>query len=333
MFDRVWELVGANLALDTVALSGWAVPAVATFVLMIGTLAFFRKGIGGLMVRVAVTLIMVWASWLWLDNYLTRRELAAEQRAFEARAFELATVALAPGSALACLDAIAGEVVEDPCEKELFASPGGTAGAVSYVAAQLSLLDAAAVDARSGGRSFAMTTLRRALEADRFGIVAHVLAVRDGCTPDQCSAFSLLRDAGRISANLSRRRFESYVEAHMASWQAEGNRPAAGTPGAAAAAPIAATKVPNNLFLPSSASIPPVSIMTAEPAPSQRAQDKTQAKPRNKSQNKPHAATAATEASVSAPSTNHSPTQPTRLSPSAGSVPARPVPSLELDAR
>ena len=57
-------------------------------------------------------------------------------------AFDLATRALAPGSALACLDTIAGETVENACEKALFASPEATAAAVSYVAAQLSLLAA-----------------------------------------------------------------------------------------------------------------------------------------------------------------------------------------------
>ena len=46
-------------------------------------------------------------------------------------ALELAARALVPGSALPCLDAIAGDVVEDACEKAIFASPEATAAAVS----------------------------------------------------------------------------------------------------------------------------------------------------------------------------------------------------------
>ena len=42
------------------------------------------------------------------------------------------------------LDPIAGDTVEVACEKVLFASPEATAAAVSYVAAQLSILASAA---------------------------------------------------------------------------------------------------------------------------------------------------------------------------------------------
>ena len=57
-------------------------------------------------------------------------------------AHELTARAIMPGSALACLDAMAGEAVESSCEKALFATPEATAAAVSYVGAQLSLLAA-----------------------------------------------------------------------------------------------------------------------------------------------------------------------------------------------
>ncbi len=60
-------------------------------------------------------------------------ELSGEQRALEARAFDLVTRSMAPGSALACLDAAASSAFEEGCEKALFASPESTAAAVSYV--------------------------------------------------------------------------------------------------------------------------------------------------------------------------------------------------------
>ena len=45
------------------------------------------------------------------------RDLGAERRAIEARASELTAHAIAPGSALTCLDAIANILVESACEK------------------------------------------------------------------------------------------------------------------------------------------------------------------------------------------------------------------------
>src|SRR5262249_46144002 len=223
-------------------------------------------------------------------------------------------------SALACLDAAAGETVEGACEKALFASPETTAAAVAYVAAQLSLLAASNDYARRGGQASAIAPLRRALEADRFGIVAHVLATRDGCTPTRCGAFLLLQDVSRISANLVSRPFESAVAAHVAGWSPAGeSRPVASAP-APAAAPVAGAKVPNNLYFPSSSSIPPGSIMTAEPPP--LAQDKPQ--PHDKAQEKPQAATG--EASAAPARKPASGAQQPRAPASAAPPRAAPLP-------
>jgi hypothetical protein len=185
---------------------------------------------------------------------------------------------MAPGSTLACLDAMAGDVVEDACEKALFASPEAAAAAVSYVAAQLSLLASAGDHARRAGPGSALMQLRHALEADPFGVVAQVLAVRDGCTPAQCGAFALLQDTRRISTNLAERPFEARLKQYAAAWPAPGGRPVASTPPPAAAPqPTAAAgpRVPNNLYFPSASSIPPVNIMTAEPAAPQPPHDTT----------------------------------------------------------
>ena len=65
---------------------------------------------------------------------------AAERRAIEARAAELTARSLASGSALGCLDAVANMLVEEACERPLFASPEAVAAAVAYVDARLSLL-------------------------------------------------------------------------------------------------------------------------------------------------------------------------------------------------
>jgi hypothetical protein len=278
MLDRAGEWTTAVDLTGPVSLPGWIVAVVAALVVaacIFGSIRrdpFFRSGP---LVGAAVVLVVVLTGW-WAIDHLARRDLASERRALDVHAFELATRALMPGSALACLDAVAGETVEDACEKALFASPEATATAVSYVAAQLSLLASARDQTRRGGASPGIAALRRAVETDRFGIVAHVLTVRDRCTPDQCSAFFLLEDASRIRANLADQTFESQVKRHMANWPAAEGRPVAANPSSAAPspAPVASTRTPNNLYFPSSASIPPVNIMTAEP-PAQRQHDTT----------------------------------------------------------
>ena len=225
---------------------------------------------GAAMLRLAVLAAVAWAGWLGFEQWVEHERLGS-QRAFDARLFELTTRALAPGSALACLDALAGEAVELACEKSLFASPEAVAAAVSYVTAQLSLVSIA--HERAGrpvaSDGAALAQMQRAVESDRFGIAAHVLATRDGCTAEQCGAFALLDDSSRLSANITAQTFDAYVKRHAAAWPAEGARPAdpatAPVAAASAPAPVAGARTPNNLFFPSASSIPPVSIMNAEP--------------------------------------------------------------------
>jgi hypothetical protein len=276
MFDRAGEWTTAFDVTGSVSLPGWIVAVVAALVIAACILEAIRGGPygrSGPLVGAAVVFVVVLTGW-WALDQLARRDFAAERRALDVRTFELASRALVPGSALSCLDAIAGEAIEDACDKALFATPEATAAAVSYVAAQLSLLASAREQTRSASSSPGIAALRRAVETDRFGIVAHVLAVRDRCTPDQCGAFFLLQDASRIRANLAAQEFESQVRRHMANWPAAEGRPAAANPPASAPAPVASTRTPNNLYFPSSASIPPVNIMTAEP-PAQRQPDTT----------------------------------------------------------
>jgi hypothetical protein len=266
MFERV-----GDPAIDAIGTSmpPWWVVVLAAFAVAVCTIVIVQgnqddRGSWG--ARLAMVLILALGGW-WLFDQLGRQERAAERRALDWRHFELATRALAPGSALGCLDAIAGEAVEDACENAVFASPEATAAAVAYVAAQLSLL----ADARDRGEratdGAATAAVRRAVEADRFGIVAHLLATRAGCTVDRCAAYFLLHDANQVRANLAERAFEASVKSHMASWPAAGSHPlAAATPASSAdAGAVAAARPPNHLYFPSASSIPPVNIMTTEP--------------------------------------------------------------------
>jgi len=189
MLDRVGEW--ATALTGVVSLPVWAVVGIGAVLVLACALALVRAGGEGRSVPVVVLVLIVALAGWWARDHFARRDLEAEQRALDTRAFELATRAFMPGSALGCLDAIAGETVEEACEKAVFASPEATAAAVSYVAAQLSLLASARDLGRAGRTNSATLALRRAVEADRFGIVAHVLAVRDGC---RISTFALIED-------------------------------------------------------------------------------------------------------------------------------------------
>lgn len=263
-------------------LSAWEVAALAVIgLLLVACLVEFIRWKSGTLVRfdlmrVGVLLIAALAGCFAFDLW-TAHERASERRALEARAFELMMRATAPGSALGCLDAMAGEAIEASCEKALFGTPEAAAAALSYVSAQLALLAAGSDYARRVDASYAnaLAPLRRAAERDRFGIVAHVLAERDGCTAEQCAALAQLGDGTRVSINLAERTFETYVKRYAGQWSGEANRPLAANappadgPATAATAPIAVVRNPNTLFFPSSSSIPAVSIMSAEPGVAQ----------------------------------------------------------------
>jgi hypothetical protein len=225
----------------------------------------------------AVALALAGIAVLAILDRMARDERGAERRALAQRDAELTAQALAPGSALACLDGGAGEAAENACENTVFASPQSTAGAVSYMAARVTLLADGLAFARRGDPEFAatLTPLRRAIELDRFGIVAHVLAIREGCTAERCPAFALLGDTGAIKANFKAQVFDQYVSRYVAGWNRSepksepvAEKPAAEpapAPVASAPEPPAKTPVARKYDFPSAASIPPVSIMNAEP--------------------------------------------------------------------
>jgi hypothetical protein len=209
---------------------------------------------------------------------LAQSERASEQRALLERNSQLSLTAAAPGSVLSCLDGLAGEEVENACEKSIFADAQSVARAVAYIGARLSLLaDADAAAGRGNSNVLAaMAPTRRAIELDRFGIAAHVLGIRDGCTADKCAAFAILRDTATLKANFKVHAFDTYVARHAASWgkgeAAPENVPQASiseTPSVASAPePLSPSHPLDSRYdFPSSASIPPVSIMNAEPPP------------------------------------------------------------------
>ena len=177
----------------------------------------------------------------------------------EARPVQTAT---APLPQLACIDELAGDAVLAACEKALFGSAEAVAAAVGYAASQITLLTSLGdVATANQGAGSDMLALRRAVERDRYGLMAYVLTVRDRCTPSACRAFRSLTDSRQIAANMDDRVYEGLVMRYAASW----NAPPAATGMIAALPPSVPTGKPTNAEFPTSASTPPVSIMTPEP--------------------------------------------------------------------
>ena len=171
-----------------------------------------------------------------------------------------ATVALPQ---LSCVDDLAGDAVLAACEKTLFGSAESVAAAVAYAASQITLLTSLGdVATASKGAGTDVLALRRALEQDRYGLVAYVLTTRDRCTPTACRAFRSLTDSRQIVVNMNERTYENLIMRYAASWNAPA-QPASGL--IAALPPSMPTGKPTNAEFPTSASTPAVSIMTPEP--------------------------------------------------------------------
>ncbi len=262
-------VAGFDAATGMFSLSWWLAAAVAAFLVACVVLAVARTGLATVLIVAAASVAIVFilgTAWNWASRPATPDRPVRRDALFE-RAFDLAARAVTPGSALSCLDGMAGELVELSCEKALFASPEGIAAATSYVAARIALLASGADPARitHAPNDAALPGLRASLEEDRFGFVAQVLVAGYGCTADKCDALSLFRDAARVRANLRERPFDTIVARNMAAWSTRAPGPAVvAGPATSRTGP---SPVPPGFNVPSAASIPPVSIMTPEGPP------------------------------------------------------------------
>jgi hypothetical protein len=266
-------MVGVDPEMANSALRLWVAAGAAAALVAICVMAFSRMratmmsdaaraGIVGL--GAILGAVVTWG----LLGHPAGRDHDADRRTLETRAQELTARALSPGSALACLDAVAGENVDAACEKALFASPAAVAAATSYAAARLELLADMVAYVKHGGTDVdrLLLPLRRSLEVDSYGFLAHALAVRDGCTSDNCKALDVLHDARRVRANLSGRTLDRYLDGYLTAWAQPADVPVADAAGQPASTlqPGAPRKIVNIDF-PTAASIPPVSIMNPEP--------------------------------------------------------------------
>lgn len=259
---------GFDPATGMFSLPWWAAAVVAAFMVVCFALAIVRIGLVGMVAAaggIAVLLFALWGAWTWADRS-AQRDRANERQALAARALELTARAVAAGSPLACLDGGAGEAVETSCEKTLFATPETVAAATAYVAARIALLSDAADYAQRAKTDYEgpLPAQRRALESDRFGFVAQVLATGYNCSAEKCDAFALFRDTTRLKENLKDHVFDGFVARSSAAWPARASRPVAAS--VPAVNPNGGpSPVPPGFNVPSAASIPPVNIMATEP--------------------------------------------------------------------
>jgi hypothetical protein len=264
------KLPGLDLSSGTLTMPLWAVGVALALAVALVVIAVMRSGLnefGGLVFRVAVVVIAIVFGWTYV-NRTAERDRADERRALDQRAAALLGRAIAPGSAIACREATSVETVEGACERAVFASPETVAAATAYLSARLSLLaDAHEYTARRDqSYETSIAGLRRTIAADRYGLASQVLATRDNCTAEACDAFGLVYDDKKRRANLKDRLFEATVARYAVNWPARSSRPLASS-----AAPSSGTVTPPgpDVVFPSAASIPPVSIMNAEPTAQQ----------------------------------------------------------------
>lgn len=256
--------------------------------------------------------------------------------------------------ALSCIDDMAGDTVLTACEKALFGSAESAAAAVSYAAAELGRLtelgDASAADKSMTPQ---LQRLRRAIERDRYGLMAQVLLTRDHCKPTQCAAFRALTDTRQIVANMDQRVYDGLIARYAPSW----NAPAASVSASAsvlapaatpAAGPLAAlppgvpTGRPTSADFPTAASTPAVSIMTPEPAAGQAAARLPSASTADNARllsPRPTASVAPALAAAKKPAAPKSQraSAPVQLAPAASAAPAAPAtgaraPSVENES-
>ena len=167
--------------------------------------------------------------------------------------------------ALSCLDDLAGDAVLAACEKVLFGSPENAAAAVSYAAGRLNwLVSLGDVAAANKVMTPELASLRRSIERDRFGLIGHVLLTRDNCQLGACPAYASLTNHDEIAAHMEQRSYDTLIARYAPSWNA-GPAVAPGVVALSGLPPSLPTGKPTTADFPSSASIPPVNIMTPEP--------------------------------------------------------------------
>ena len=250
-FDQIWRSPSFPM---------WLALAAAGFfgIIVLFTLLRAEKSVA----NGALTVITLLAVGIAVASTLRDYGPPSHDALNEARSSPVVTPGLA---ALSCIDDLAGDVVQQACEKAVFGSAESTAAAVNYMAAMITRLTALG-DATTAQRTMTSETLalRRAIERDRYGLVAQVLLTRERCTPMECPAYRSLTDNHQIITNMDEHLYNGLVARYAPLWNAP-PMTTASTGALAGLPPSLPTGRPTNAEFPSAANTPAVSIMTPEP--------------------------------------------------------------------
>ena len=171
---------------------------------------------------------------------------------------------------IACVETKLNDDIDAACERALFSRPEHLAAATAYVRQGLNLLKDSQEYAAARGLPLAaeFERLRTLLEQDRFGLVANLLIREENCTIGNCKELLLFSDSANVQANMVQHTFQMRVTQHFHHAHAlrEPSSVAAASLSESRVAPsLVAAPVPPKYVLPSSNSIPPISIMNEEP--------------------------------------------------------------------
>ena len=153
---------------------------------------------------------------------------------------------------MSCIDELAGDAVLNACEKTLFGSAESAAAAVAYAASQITRLTGRSAMSPPPNKNTTpeLQALRRAVERDRYGLMAYVLMARDHCTPAVLRGVPLAgRHASRSSSNMDERVYDEPDHALFAVMERAGAA-AAATGLVAALPPSMPTGKPTNAEFP-----------------------------------------------------------------------------------
>ncbi|MBC7585446.1 MAG: hypothetical protein H7316_17010 [Tardiphaga sp.] len=245
----------------------WLTIAVAAFFGLIVAITLLRaeKSVANGALAVITLLAMAVASAATIRSYGAGGQGSASVASNVKAAAPEPPPAMASLPALSCLDDLAGDAVLAACEKVLFGSPENAAAAVSYAAARLAWLVSFG-DVTSANKVLTpeLASLRRSIERDRFGLIGHLLLARDNCQIGACPAYAALTNHDEIAAHMEQRSYDTLIARYAPGW----NMPTATAPGVVTLSglpPSMPTGKPTTADFPTSASIPPVNIMTPEP--------------------------------------------------------------------
>lgn len=205
-----------------VAVPGWAIIAGGLGLILLLILIFRPRGDGGsgvaVLSQLAVVAVIAGAAYFGLKQTEDSSRLL-ERKAIEDRAAALLAQSNQPGSVLGCLHVAATSTLDEACEQAIFAEPQRVAAAVGITADHVALLyDATLYAVREPAFLERFEGLRRSLEADPYGLVAHVFAKDHKCIPDSCTRYRILKDTDKVKANLTAQKFEGLLAKHKQNW-------------------------------------------------------------------------------------------------------------------